>query len=179
MNMTNALRLKAERFKRRPCAHCGADVEYIIMHRTIKSSGDSLYYWFCTRCNRRAARAAGENISHELLDAWIEHGKFPGVTKREDFPILYVYTGEPCVVCGDTDTQEHHWALLSVMTGLNGLQCTSAHTTIASGMRLRLHTFKATNSAAKTSRRCLEKRLVYEIPYCFQPHGLTRQAAPG
>ena len=108
--MTNALRLKAERFKRRPCAHCGADVEYIIMHRTIKSSGDSLYYWFCTRCNRRAARAAGENISHELLDAWIEHGKFPGVTKREDFPILYVYTGEPCVVCGDTDTQEHHWA---------------------------------------------------------------------
>jgi hypothetical protein len=103
---------KAERFKRRPCAHCGADVASIQMYRTVKRSGDSQYYWFCMACNRRAAAGAGENIGYELLDFWIAHGKFPGITDKEQFPILYIYTGEPCAVrgCNDTETQEHHWA---------------------------------------------------------------------
>lgn len=103
---------KAERFKRRPCAHCGAGVENIEMYRTVKRSGDSQYYWFCMACNRRAAAGAGENIGYELLDFWIAHNKFPGITKREEFTLLHVYEGQPCVVrgCGDTETQEHNWA---------------------------------------------------------------------
>lgn len=112
-----ALYAEAEQRKRRPCEHCQAGVENIEMYRTIKSDGTSLYYWFCTACGRRAVRGPdewgkAENIKHALLDFWVEQGKFPGITDKEQFPLLHVYEGKPCAVrgCEDTETQRHHWA---------------------------------------------------------------------
>lgn len=100
------LRQKAERFKRRPCVHCGADIDCLVMFRVVTASGIDQYRWACSVCWKFSTLTV-DNIPHDVINSWVAAGHIPA---RADIPVWSDYTGERCAVCGAIGGELHHWA---------------------------------------------------------------------
>jgi hypothetical protein len=92
--------------KHHTCNHCRCS-KAVKLRRNITKSNHSQFYWYCTDCQRKATSMEVYFIPHEVIRYWIANGLLPDM---ESIPIINDYRGEPCIICGETGVQFHHFA---------------------------------------------------------------------
>lgn len=98
--------MKSPESLRRPtCFRCQAADKRIVLRRNVTANGVSQIYWWCLECEQPAENASGW-LPHVAVRAYLaQWGK-----SIDDIPIIADYrAGYPCVICGNTATEYHHY----------------------------------------------------------------------
>jgi hypothetical protein len=87
------------------CQHCQSE-QHVKLRRRINANGATAVFWYCLTC-QRSAELNGRALKHERAAALLApHGK-----TIDDLPIVddYRTNGEPCIICGERETEFNHW----------------------------------------------------------------------
>jgi len=64
------------------------------------------FIWFCCACEKRASL---DFIPRSKIESWVKQGKLPAALSLIPIAIDYLENSPPCEVCGNPDTEYHHW----------------------------------------------------------------------